>query len=108
MSEDQGAYCSCSSIAAVVTVVKTTAGGVRKGQCGGGGGVMLVLVGGERGRVVRWVSEQVRSEDVEEEVEGRCRYDTSGNHNSRSCDNAVVRLIACSCSNERPTSASLS
>lgn len=68
-------------------------------------GVMLVLVGGERGRVVRWVSEQVRSEDVEEEVEGRCRCDTSGNHNSRSCDNAVVRLIACSCSNERPTSA---
>lgn len=58
--------------------------------------------------MVRWVSEQVRSEDVEEEVEGRCRYDTSGNHNSRSCDNAVVRLIACSCSNERPTSASLS
>lgn len=54
---------------------------------------------------MRWVSEQVRSEDVEEEVEGRYRYDTSGNHNSRSCDNAVVRLIACSCSNERPTSA---
>lgn len=85
---------------------KDDSGGGEEGSMWWWWGVMLVLVGGEReSGAVRWASEQVRSEDVEEEVEGRYRYDTSGNHNSRSCDNAVVRLIACSCSNERPTSA---